>query len=103
MTANSEGVVMRSRRGICGPVLLCCSCGKRITDSRQGVVLWHSAVKDAAPMFAHVGGCCRWAEAEAAEALDSQPLSAWLIYLCNGAGLKWMKAGRLAAALSSIG
>ena len=97
----SPGVVMRRRRnGVVGPVLLCDGCRKRIADARAGVVLWDGAKQDAAPVFAHVGECCR--EVEAGRHLDSQPLSAWLIYLCNGARLKWLKAGRLAVAFGSV-
>jgi len=97
------GLAMRRRRnGRCGPVFLCAACRKPIKDAREGVGLWNAAVRDATPIFAHVGACCHAAEGTGA-ALDSMPLSAWLIYLANGCRLRWLKAGRLAVDLAGVG
>jgi hypothetical protein len=100
---NSAGIVMRTRRGRTGPVVVCAACRGRILDATEGVVLWQDG-KDASPVFVHVGTCCRRVEDTAPEApWMSQPLSAWLIYLCNGVRLKWLKAGRRAQLLASVG
>jgi hypothetical protein len=101
---NGAGIIMRARRGgSIGPVVRCAACRGCITDATQGVVLWQDG-KDAFPVFAHVGACCRRVEASAPEALwMSQPLSAWLIYLANGCKLKWLKAARRAQLLASVG
>ena len=102
-SAKPAGVLMRRRHtGVTGPVL---TCGRlRPTDRRRspsgGAV--GRVAQDAIPLFAHVGECCCLLEA-GSDALDWMPLSAWLICLCNGAKLRWLKAGRLAVALGSIG
>jgi hypothetical protein len=99
---NGAGIIMRTRRGWTGPVVVCAACNNRIEDARQGVVLWQDG-KDAAPVFAHVGPCCRRVEAAALDAFwMSQPLAAWLIYVANSCKVRWLKAGRQAADLASI-
>jgi hypothetical protein len=102
-SGNSAGIIMRTRRGITGPVVQCAACRGRILDATEGVVLWQDGT-DAFPVFAHVGACCRRVEKFAPEALwMSQPLSAWLIFLANGCKLKWLKAARGAQLLASVG
>jgi hypothetical protein len=101
-SGNTAGIVMRTRRGVTGPVVQCLACRGRITDATAGVVLWQNG-QDASPVFAHVGWCCRRVEASDPAALwMSQPLAAWLVYLANSTKLRWLKAGRQAADLASI-
>ena len=52
-------IVQRERRGITGPVLVCESCRRRIDRASEGLVLWNPFEQNAAPVFAHVGACCR--------------------------------------------
>ena len=64
-------------------------------------MLWNGDAQDAMPVFAHVGACCH--QVDAGRDLHSQPLSAWMIFLCNGTRLKWLRAGKLAVAFAGVG
>jgi hypothetical protein len=87
-----------------GPKIRCDVCTLAIGDARQGVVLWDGRRQDALPLFVHCGDCCGRLEAGNADVqFDSVPLAAWLIFLCNGCKLKWLRAGKLAVALAEVG
>ena len=96
-------IVLReqSKTGKVGPVVLCGSCGKRIT-STDANVFWEMEKADALPVFIHRGPFTQRFEAERPDVDASMPLSAVLIYLANGCKVNWRKAREMALALSSV-
>jgi hypothetical protein len=97
-------IMMHKHGARCGPRIRCTICRSIIKDARTGVILWDGRRQDGEPLFVHAGDCCRrLEEGNPGVGFDSQPLSAWLIYLANGVRLRWLKAGKLAVALGEVG
>ncbi len=101
---QSSGVVMHCRRnGVVGPVLVCGGCGRAVSPTPARASSCGMEQRRTPHRYSRTSGSVAGCWRRGSDALDSMPLSAWLVYLGNSCRLKWMRAGKLAVVLGSVG